>query len=196
MTKLNSGKIHPTAVVDEGAEVGMGTRIWHFSHVMPGAVIGEDCQLGQNVYVGRDVKIGSRVKVQNNVSVYESVTLEDEVFCGPSMVFTNVINPRSFIERKTEFKETLVKRGATIGANATILCGVTLGRYCMIGAGATVTADVPDHAIVTGVPSRFKGWVCRCGVTLLGKDRDDPIVCPDCGTTHMKAGAGLKVVEN
>jgi UDP-2-acetamido-3-amino-2,3-dideoxy-glucuronate N-acetyltransferase len=158
--------VHPTAVVDAGAAVGPGTRIWHFCHVMPGARIGRDCVLGQNVFVGAEVAIGDRVKIQNNVSVYEGVTLEDDVFCGPSAVFTNVLNPRSHVSRRHEFRPTLVRLGATIGANATIVCGHSVGRHAFIGAGAVVTRPVPDHALVLGVPARVVGWMCRCGVRL------------------------------
>ena len=158
--------IHATAVVDDGAEIGTDTRIWHFCHVMPGAVIGERCSLGQNTVVMSGTRIGNDVKIQNNVSVYEGVTLEDHVFCGPSMVFTNVINPRSEIKRMDELRRTLVRRGASLGANCTIVCGVTIGRYAFVGAGAVVTRDVPDYALVTGSPARIKGWVCECGVKL------------------------------
>ena len=173
--------IHESAYVDEGAAVGADTKVWHFCHVMPGAVIGERCSLGQNVVVMGRVRIGNNVKIQNNVSVYEGVELEDDVFCGPSMVFTNVINPRSHVPRKDEYKSTLVKRGASIGANATIVCGVTLGEYCFVGAGAVVTADVPPYALVVGVPARRKGWVCRCGVQLAaGKTAE----CPACGSKY------------
>lgn len=154
---------HPTAVIDPGAQIGEGSRIWHFCHVSEEAVLGEKCVLGQNVFVANGVSLGHGVKVQNNVSIYTGVICEDEVFLGPSMVFTNVINPRSFIERKQEFRPTLVKKGASIGANATILCGVTLGRYCMIGAGAVVTANVPDFALMTGVPARQTGWISKNG---------------------------------
>lgn len=169
--------VHPSAVVDEPVSIGAGTKIWHFSHVMEGARIGKGTQLGQNVFVDRDVVIGCGVKVQNNVSIYRCVEIEDDVFCGPSMVFTNVINPRSFIERKHEFKTTLVRRGATIGANATILCGITLGEYCLIGAGATVTSDVPPFALMVGCPAAQKAWVCRCGETLPAGPAP---ICPAC----------------
>jgi len=171
--------IHPTAVVDSGASIGAGSRIWHFTHVSDQAVIGADCVLGQYVFVAPNVQIGNRVKVQNNVSVYTGVTLEDEVFCGPSAVFTNVINPRSAIERKDEFKHTQVKRGATIGANATILCGITIGQFAFIGAGAVVTRDVPDHALVMGVPAQIKGWICSCGIRL-DKHAASTWNCPAC----------------
>lgn len=157
---------HPTACIDEPYDIGEGTKIWHFCHVMANASIGVGCMLGQNVFVGRGVVIGNHVKIQNNVSVYEGVELEDYVFCGPSMVFTNVINPRSEIERKEEFRPTLVKRGATLGANSTVICGVNIGRYAMVGAGAVVTKNVPDYAVVVGVPARLAGWVCVCGVGL------------------------------
>lgn len=152
-------QIHTSAVVDDGAGVGPGTYIWHFCHVMPSAVIGSHCMIGQNVFVDNNVRIGNGVKVQNNVSVYNGVTLEDDVFIGPSVVFTNVINPRSFIERKTEFKPTLVQKGASIGANATIVCGISIGEYAMIGAGAVVTKDVPPYALMTGNPAKQVGWV-------------------------------------
>ena len=180
--------IHESAYVDEGAQVGPRTKIWHFVHVMPGAVIGADCNLGQNVVVLNGTRIGDRVKIQNNVSVYEGVELEDDVFCGPSMVFTNVINPRSHVSRKDEYRRTLVKRGASIGANATILCGTTLGEYCFVGAGAVVTKDVPAYAIVTGVPARRTGWVCACGVTLRGSGA---FVCASCGARYVERGGAL-----
>ncbi len=158
--------IHESSYVDDGASVGDGTKIWHFCHVMPGAVIGERCSLGQNVVVMPGTRIGNNVKIQNNVSIYEGVELEDDVFCGPSMVFTNVINPRSAVSRKHEYQRTLVRRGATIGANATVICGVTLGEYTFVGAGAVVTKDVKSFALVTGVPARQVGWMCRCGERL------------------------------
>ena len=156
---------HPTAIIDRGAKIGSGTRIWHWVHIGPNAEIGTNCSLGQNVYVGQ-AKIGNNVKIQNNVSVFDAVVLEDDVFCGPSMVFTNVINPRSHIVRKHEYKPTLVKRGATIGANAVLVCGIEIGSYAMVGAGAVVTRDVPDYALVMGNPARRMGWTCRCGVRL------------------------------
>ncbi|NUQ33398.1 MAG: N-acetyltransferase [Planctomycetaceae bacterium] len=179
--------IHQSAIVDAGAVIGAGARVWHFAHVMPGASIGAGTIVGQNCYIDRDVNIGARCKIQNNVSVYAGVTLEDEVFCGPSMVFTNVINPRAFIERKSEFKPTLVKRGATIGANATIVCGVTIGQYAMIGAGAVVTCDVPDYALMLGVPARRAAWVSRAGHTL-----PSSLVCPQTGERY-RIEAGLLV---
>ncbi len=180
--------IHESAYVDEGAQVGPRTKIWHFVHVMPGAVIGADCNLGQNVVVLNGTRIGNRVKIQNNVSIYEGVEIEDDVFCGPSMVFTNVINPRSHVSRKDEYRRTLVKRGASIGANATILCGTTLGEYCFVGAGAVVTKDVPAYAIVTGVPARQAGWVCTCGVTLRGSGT---LACVDCGSRYVEDAGRL-----
>jgi UDP-2-acetamido-3-amino-2,3-dideoxy-glucuronate N-acetyltransferase len=158
--------VHESSYVDEGARIGRGTKIWHFCHVMPGAVIGEHCNLGQNVVVMPGTRIGNNVKIQNNVSIYEGVILEDDVFCGPSCVFTNVLNPRSHVSRKNEYRQTLVKRGATIGANATIVCGVTLGEYAFVGAGAVVTADVPPYALMVGVPARRVGWMCSCGERL------------------------------
>jgi len=178
--------IHPSAYVDEGARIGVGTRIWHFCHVMGDAVIGAGCSLGQNVVVMNGALIGNNVKIQNNVSVYEGVQLEDDVFCGPSMVFTNVVNPRSHVSRKLEYQKTLVRRGATIGANATIICGLTLGEYCFIGAGAVVTRDVPAHALVTGVPAVIAGWVCRCGVKL--EEGLMELVCPACGARYVRRG--------
>jgi len=158
--------IHPTAIIDEGARIGAGTRIWHWVHICAGARIGERCSFGQNVFVGNDVVIGNNCKVQNNVSLYDAVTLEDDVFCGPSMVFTNVYNPRSAVVRKDEYRRTLVKRGATIGANATIVCGVTLGEYCFIGAGAVITRDVKPYALMAGVPARQIGWMSQHGERL------------------------------
>ena len=166
--------VHESAYVDEGAVIGEGSKVWHFCHVMPGAVIGRDCSLGQNVVVMGGTRIGDNVKIQNNVSIYEGVELEDDVFCGPSMVFTNVVNPRSHVPRKHEYRKTLVKRGASIGANATIVCGHTIGRYAFIGAGTVVTKDVPDHALVVGNPGRIAGWVWECGVKLAAGAVVDP----------------------
>ncbi len=183
--------VHPTAVVDEGAHIGAGTRIWHFSHIMPTARIGEGCNLGQNVFVDNNTVIGKGVKIQNNVSVYNGVILEDYVFCGPSMVFTNVINPRSEIERKSEFKTTLVRRGATIGANATIVCGVTIGRYALIGAGAVLTTDAPDYALMVGVPARRVGWISRHGHRLTEQDETGNWVCPQSGWRYGEVTPGV-----
>ena len=157
---------HSTAIIDEGATIGEASRIWHFSHVCGGAVIGERCSLGQNVFIGNDVKIGNNVKIQNNVSIYDAVYLEDDVFCGPSMVFTNVFNPRSHVIRKNEYRKTLVKKGATIGANATIVCGTTIGEYAFIGAGSVINRDVKAYAMMVGVPARQIGWMCQCGIKL------------------------------
>jgi UDP-2-acetamido-3-amino-2,3-dideoxy-glucuronate N-acetyltransferase len=175
--------IHESAYIDADVVIGDGTRIWHFCHVLPRSHIGRDCILGQNVMVGPDVQIGDRCKLQNNVSIYPGVTLEDGVFCGPSCVFTNVTNPRAEIDRKAEFKPTLVRRGASIGANATIVCGVTLGRYCFIGAGAVVTRDVGDFAMMAGVPARRIGWMSRAGAKL-GAD----LICPLDGSRYQLTG--------
>src|SRR4030042_2112872 len=168
---------HKSSYIDDEASIGNGTKIWHFSHIMEGAVIGENCSIGQNVSIGSKAVIGNNVKIQNNVSIYEGVILEDEVFCGPSCVFTNVINPRAFISRKSEFKRTLVRRGATIGANATIICGNELGEYCFIGAGAVVTKDIKSHALVVGNPGKQVGWVCRCGITLKFRNNSASCIC-------------------
>jgi UDP-2-acetamido-3-amino-2,3-dideoxy-glucuronate N-acetyltransferase len=158
--------IHPAAIVDEGASIGKGTKIWHFCHIMPGAIIGANCTLGQNVFVDGGVHIGNGVKIQNNVSVYKGVLIEDDVFLGPSVVFTNVINPRSFIDRKAEFRQTLIQRGATIGANATIVCGLEVGEYAMIGAGSVITKNVPSFSLYYGNPARQKGWISKMGYPL------------------------------
>jgi UDP-2-acetamido-3-amino-2,3-dideoxy-glucuronate N-acetyltransferase len=184
--------VHESAYVDAGAVIGAGTRIWHFCHVNPGAVIGARCSLGQNVVVMNGVRIGDNVRIQNNVSVYEGVELEDDVFCGPSMVFTNVANPRAHVPRKSEYRRTLVRRGASIGANATIVCGVTLGAYCFVGAGAVVTKDVPAYALVTGVPARRSGWVCACGVKL--PPGDGTLRCRECGAAYSLGTDGLAPV--
>lgn len=175
--------VHGTAIIDPGARIGAGTRVWHWVHICGRAVIGENCSLGQNVFVGNEVKIGNRVKIQNNVSVYDNVTLEDGVFCGPSMVFTNVYNPRSEIERKSEFRDTVVRRGATLGANCTIVCGVTIGAYAFVGAGTVVTRDVPPFALVVGVPARRIGWMSHAGERL-GND----LLCPREGRRYRLTG--------
>lgn len=177
--------IHESAYIDELVKIGKGTKIWHFSHIMKGAELGENCTIGQNVFIGPSVRIGNNAKIQNNVSVYEGVTLEDDVFCGPSMVFTNVDRPRSAYPREhDDYLPTLVKRGATIGANATIVCGHTLGEYCFIGAGAVVTKDIPAYAIVYGNPARIHGWVCQCGQKL--NFEGDQATCAVCGRKYRK----------
>jgi len=181
--------VHKSAYVDDGATIGAGTRIWHFCHVMGGATIGERCSLGQNVVVMNGVRIGNNVKIQNNVSVYEGVELEDDVFCGPSMVFTNVVNPRSHISRKNEYQRTLVRRGSTIGANATIVCGTTLGEYSFIGAGTVVTRDVPAYGLMVGVPARRVGWMCQCGVRLPDSGGGS---CKSCGETYRSHGNSIE----
>jgi UDP-2-acetamido-3-amino-2,3-dideoxy-glucuronate N-acetyltransferase len=182
--------VHESSYVDDGAKIGKGTKIWHFSHIMPGAQIGEGVSIGQNVNVGAKARIGNRCKIQNNISVYDEVELEDDVFCGPSMVFTNVFNPRAFIVRKHEYRKTLVRKGATIGANATIVCGHTIGRYAFIAAGAVVNSDVPDFALMAGVPARQKGWMCRCAVKLSfagGKAR-----CEACGQSYLLENGAVR----
>lgn len=182
--------VHPSAVVDEGAAIGDGTKVWHFSHVMSGARIGERCVLGQNVYVGSRAVIGNGVKIQNNVSVYDDVIVEDDVFLGPSCVLTNVVNPRAFVERKSEYRRTVIRRGASVGANATIVCGVTLGEYSFVGAGAVVTKDVPGYALVYGTPARQRGWVGRSGAKL-----GDDLVCPETGERYEIVDAALCPLE-
>ena len=172
---------HETAIVDPGAQIGAGTKVWHWVHVCGGARIGKNCSLGQNVYVGNKVVIGDNVRIQNNVSVYDDVTLEDDVFCGPSMVFTNVINPRSHVSRKNEYLPTTVRRGATIGANATVVCGHTIGEYAFIGAGSVVTRDIAAYSLVLGTPARRVGWMCHCGVRLPEGSR---IECKACGKPY------------
>jgi len=184
--------VHESAYVDPGAKIGKGTKIWHFSHIMSGAEIGEHCNIGQNVFIAKNVKIGNNVKIQNNVSVYEGVVLENDVFCGPSCVFTNVKTPRSAFprNRSEDYIPTIVKRGATIGANATVVCGVTLGEWSFVAAGAVVTKDVPPYALVAGVPARPIGWACRCGVRL--KFDGEEATCQACGRRYQKVGDGIK----
>lgn len=186
MSKASNKNIHDSAYIDAGCTIGEGTKIWHFCHVISGTSIGKNCSLGQNVMAGPDVSIGDNCKIQNNVSLYNGVTLEDNVFCGPSCVFTNVLTPRAGVERKDEYAATLVKKGATIGANATIVCGNTLGQYCTIAAGAVVTKDVPDYALMAGVPARKMGWVSKSGDLL-----DDTLVCPRTGEQYEEIHGGL-----
>lgn len=183
--------VHESSCVDHGVEIGEGTKIWHFSHILKNSRIGKNCIIGQNVMVGPDVQIGEGCKIQNNVSIYKGVTLEDNIFCGPGCVFTNVINPRAFIERKDEFKQTLVKEGATIGANATVVCGVTIGKYAFIGAGAVVNKDVCDYALVVGVPVRQIGWICICGLTL----KVATLKCSKCGKKYKLEDKKLRLIE-
>ena len=188
--------IHDSAIVDEGATIGDGSRVWHFCHVSAGAVIGRDCSFGQNVFVANHVTVGDNVKVQNNVSVYDNVMLEDDVFCGPSMVFTNVYNPRSHVSRKDEYRDTLVRQGATLGANCTIVCGVTIGRYAFVGAGAVVNADVPDHALMVGVPARQIGWMSAFGERLdLPLSGEANATCPGDGSTYVLNGTSVTRIE-
>lgn len=187
MSSEDSPFVHESAYVDEEVEIGRGTKVWHFSHILPRTHIGRNVSVGQNVVIGPDVAVGDNCKIQNNVSVYKGVTLEQGVFCGPSCVFTNVLNPRAEIERKDEFRPTFVRRGATIGANATIVCGYELGEYCMIGAGAVVTKDVPPFALMVGVPARRVGWVSRVGEIL-----DETLICPRTGTRYIENGEGLR----
>ena len=180
---------HESAYIDEGCRIGAGTKIWHFSHVMTGASVGARCNIGQNVVISPGVAIGDNVKIQNNVSIYTGVALEGDVFCGPSMVFTNVVNPRSHVSRKDEYRHTLVKRGATLGANCTVVCGHTIGRYAFVGAGAVITKDVPDYALVVGNPGRIVGWVCECGVKLAsGAYVPQRVTCHACDAAYALHG--------
>ena len=189
-------QVHSTAIVDEGASIGDGTRIWHWVHVSAQAVIGSNCSLGQNVYVGNRVRIGNNVKIQNNVSVYDNVTLEDDVFCGPSMVFTNVYNPRSAVSRKDEYRDTLVKRGATLGANSTIVCGVVIGEHAFVGAGTVINRDVPAFALMVGVPGRQIGWMSRHGERLqLPLTGVGEATCLHTGDRYVLDGSGLRVLS-
>jgi len=182
---------HESCYVDEGCEIGEGTKVWHFTHVMSGARIGRRCNIGQNVVISPGVVVGDNVKIQNNVSVYTGVVLEDDVFCGPSMVFTNVVNPRSHVSRRDEYQPTIVKRGASLGANATIVCGHTIGAYAFVGAGTVVTRDVPDYALVVGNPGRIAGWVCECGVKLSGGASPHDATCRACGARYRAHGESL-----
>jgi len=185
--------VDPTSVVDEPVEIGEGTQIWHFCHIMSGAKIGKNCIIGQNAFIASGSILGNNIKLQNNVSVFKAVTLEDDVFCGPSMVFTNVFNPRSFISRKKEFRATLVRKGATIGANATVICGNTIGQYAFVGAGSVVTKDIPDYALVYGNPGKVKGWVCQCAEEIIF--RSGRAKCQVCGKKYRKDRSEVKLVE-
>jgi UDP-2-acetamido-3-amino-2,3-dideoxy-glucuronate N-acetyltransferase len=185
--------VHESSYVDDGAVIGAGTKIWHFCHILAGAIIGRRCNLGQNVVVMGGTRLGDNVKVQNNVSIYEGVTLEDDVFCGPSCVFTNVVNPRSHVSRKSEYQPTLVRRGATIGANATVVCGATLGEYSFIGAGAVVRGEVPAYALMVGVPARRVGWMCQCGVRLVLANEE--ATCGDCGARYGESAGLLRQID-
>lgn len=181
--------VHESSIIDPDVTIGARTKIWHFCHVLSNTVLGSDCSVGQNVMIGPNVTVGDNVRIQNNVSVYDGVTLEDDVFCGPSMVFTNVLNPRAHVDRKSEFRKTLVRQGSSIGANATIVCGVTLGRFSFIGAGAVVTKDVPDFGLVVGVPGRQIGWVCRCGERLPQMVHNSTLCV--CGAAYRLSDEGL-----
>ena len=187
--------VHESSYVDAPCEIGAGTRIWHFCHIMKNCSIGERCNIGQNVVVSPDVTIGNNVKIQNNVSVYTGVILEDDVFCGPSMVFTNVINPRSHVIRRNEYKTTLVRRGVSLGANCTVVCGITIGRYAFVGAGAVLTRDVPDYALMVGNPARVRGWMCACGIKLQFEGDGGEAACAACGCRYVKQGLAVSPVE-
>jgi UDP-2-acetamido-3-amino-2,3-dideoxy-glucuronate N-acetyltransferase len=187
--------IHPSAIIDKGAQIGDGSRVWHFSHICSGARIGMKCSLGQNVFVGNDVLIGNNVKIQNNVSVYDAVTIEDDVFCGPSMVFTNVYNPRSAVTRKDEYRKTLIKRGATLGANSTIVCGITVGEYAFVGAGALINKNIPDFALMVGVPSKHIGWMSRFGERLdLPVKGNAETICPKTNEKYVLVDGKCSIV--
>lgn len=186
--------VHESSYVDEPARIGAGTKIWHFSHIMKNCVIGESCNIGQNVVISPDVTIGRNVKIQNNVSVYTGCILEDDVFCGPSMVFTNVVNPRSHVVRRDEYKATRVRRGASIGANSTVVCGITIGQYAFIGAGSVVTQDIPDYALFYGNPARIRGWMCNCGIKLpmTVDSLNEHAQCASCGRTYARSGTNVE----
>lgn len=197
MTTSTKYQAHPTAIIDAGARIGVGTRIWHWVHICgKNVVIGENCSFGQNCYVGNDVSIGSNVKIQNNVSVYDRVTLEDDVFCGPSMVFTNVINPRSAIPRKDEYLPTLVRRGASLGANCTVVCGNEIGNYAFVAAGAVIVSDVPDYALMAGVPAKRIGWMCQCGhrLSVGTKKTKNRWVCDSCDKEYLLKSGSMKLL--
>lgn len=187
-------QIHPSAIVDDGARIGDGSRVWHFVHVCGKAKIGTNCSLGQNVFVGNDVTIGNNVKIQNNVSVFDAVRIEDDVFCGPSMVFTNVYNPRSAIARKDEYRETFVRRGASLGANCTIVCGTTIGEFAFVGAGAVINRDVSPYALMVGVPARRVGWMCECGVQL-PKVKSGNVICSACGRGYKLSAESCESIS-
>lgn len=187
------GFIHPLAIVDEGAEIGEGTRIWAGTHILSGARVGRGCNIGENCFIEGGAAVGDGVTVKNNVALYAGAEIGDEVFLGPSCVFTNVVNPRAFVSRKSEFKKTVVEKGATIGANAAIVCGHTVGQYAFIGAGAVVTRDVPDYALVYGCPAEVRGWVCRCGVKL--EFQDGQAVCPECGGAYVLEDGAVRPLE-
>jgi UDP-2-acetamido-3-amino-2,3-dideoxy-glucuronate N-acetyltransferase len=197
MSVVTAAIVHPSAIVDDGAQLGPGTRVWHFAHVCAGAQVGRDCSLGQGVYVGNDVRIGNNVKIQNNVSVYDAVTLEDDVFCGPSMVFTNVHNPRAAVPRKAQYRRTLIKQGATLGANCTIVCGTTIGCYAFVGAGAVVSRDVADFALVVGVPAKQMGWMSRHGERLpLPLVGDGHALCPATAERYVLSDGRLSLLTS
>ena len=190
-------KIHATAIVDDGAVLGDGTSVWHWVHICAGARVGDNCSFGQNVFVGNDVVIGNTVRVQNNVSIYDAVTLEDDVFCGPSMVFTNVNNPRSHVSRKNDYRRTLVRRGASIGANATVVCGHSIGEYAFVGAGSVVSRDVPPYALVVGVPAKRIGWMCECGERLASPEGTSGVAqCARCGKRYRLSNERCEVIAH